>query len=112
MDSKKMSWSEAEKYMWDFNKREGIITKSSGGGCCEMVAVITEDSFNKPYSLTERSYHFNNHNKAFIPNMLGKSIFASCLDGKDLNVRLDYMLYNGWKVEYCYITNETKINGN
>lgn len=57
----------------------------------------------------ERSYFISSNNKAFRPDMNGYSIFGSCLDGTDNNVRLDaYMAdehgsANGWKVETCCI---------
>ena len=30
--------------------------------------------------------------------MNGNSLFGNCLDGKDLGVRLDLYMYEGWKV--------------
>ena len=71
--------------------------------------VFTEDSFTKPYSEESRTYVISSDNKAFIPNMGGYSIFASCLDGTDPCVRLDHYMTaehggeDGWKIERCYI---------
>ena len=70
--------------------------------------VFTEDSFDKPYPLLSRTYRISSDNKAFWPNMGGYSIFASCLDGTDQGVRLDWLMAaegnpGGWKVEECYI---------
>ena len=69
----------------------------------EGVIVFTEDSFENPYTETERSYWVTNDNKAWIRGMSSNSIFGNCLDGKDLGVRLDWYMYDGWKVDYCYL---------
>lgn len=71
--------------------------------------VFTKDSFTKPYTEEERTYIVSSDNKAFQPNKGGYSIYANCLDGKDLCVRIErYMAKekggaDGWKVEKCYI---------
>lgn len=107
MDKTRMTWQEAVQYLIEFNKKHDIHTKGIKPATCVMVAVITKDSFRKEYTLTERSYAFTNHNKFFIPENLGNSIFADCLDGKDVGVRLEqYILTLDWYVEYCYIKEE------
>ena len=76
----------------------------------EAVIVFSNDSWDREYSETERSYKVNKSAKFFNPMMNGNSLFGSCLDGKDNGVRLD--VYMGllpeegkrWLVEYCYIT--------
>lgn len=70
--------------------------------------VFTEDSFDKQYPRMSRTYAVSSDNKAFWPNMGGYSIFASCLDGTDQGVRLEWYMEQegnkgGWKVETCYI---------
>ena len=71
--------------------------------------VFTEDSFQEKYSELSRTYAISSNNKAFIPNMGGYSIYASCLDGKDPCVRLEQYMANeyagadGWKIERCYM---------
>lgn len=76
--------------------------------------VFTEDSFDKPYSVEERTYVVSSDNKAFKPNMGGYSIYARSLDGKDPLVRLEaYMAdehggKDGWKIERCYFKNNEK----
>lgn len=76
--------------------------------------VFTEDSFNQPYSLESRTYAVSSDNKAYIPNMGGYSIFGSAVDGSDPGVRLEaYMAAerggkDGWRVDYCYMTEEEK----
>ena len=74
--------------------------------------VFTEDSFTIQYSLESRTYIVNSNNKAYQPNMGGYSIYGSAKDGSDPLVRLEcYMAAEkggkyGWKVEYCYLTDE------
>lgn len=71
--------------------------------------VFTEDSFDKPYTREERTYLVSSNNKAYLEGMAGYSVFGDCLDGKDLNVRLDWVMKserggrNGWVVEDCYL---------
>lgn len=73
------------------------------------VVVFTEDSYEREFSELERSYKISHDNKYFSGIASGNSLFGSCLDGKDNNVRLDiYMSLlpkegRRWKVEYCYI---------
>ena len=62
------------------------------------------------YSYNSRCYAVSSDNKAFQPNMNGDSIFGSCMDGRDANVRLDqYMALEhgdpkyGWQVDYCIL---------
>lgn len=104
-------WSEASEYLCRYNREHGIKSKGCAEYICEMVAVITEDSFDQEYSLESRSYVFTNDNKAFIDGMGGYSIFANSLDGSDPGVRLERYLEDegnpgGWKVDYCYIKSE------
>lgn len=106
----RMDWYEAKEYMRQYNDRNGVTSKGTDKHCT-MVAVISEDSFDKKYTLDERSYRFSNDNKAFISGMGGYSIFAGSLDGSDPCVRLEQYLEdegnkNGWKVEYVYIQSE------
>lgn len=67
--------------------------------------VFTSDSFDKPYNEESRSYRISSNNKAYQSGMGGYSIYASCLDGTDLCLRLEgYMRGdNGWKIEKCYM---------
>ena len=104
-DRKHYTWHEARELMWKFNEEKGYTTKGNNEHLY-MVAVITEDSFSRKYSLTERSYEFSNDNKAFLPNQSSNSVFADCLDGKDFGVRLDWYIPTEWKVEYCYIVED------
>ncbi len=79
----------------------------------EAVIVFTEDSFDNTYSLEQRSYKISSSAKVFNPNAIGFSLYGYCLDGVDMNVRLDwYMDYysnkDGWKVDYCYLIEENE----
>lgn len=105
MDKKRMSWQELCNYLIAFNEKHNITCKGFGPKVTAVV-VITEDSFDQPYTEEERSYRFTNHNKAFIPSNISRSIFADCLDYKDLGIRLDWYLGDSWKVEYAYIESE------
>lgn len=98
-----MTYNEMKKYLREFNKTHDFTTESING-----YVVITQDSFNAEYTEEERTYEVSSDNKAFIPNMLGYSIYGNCLDGKDRGVRMDNYLEEehnggGWKVERCYI---------
>lgn len=102
---KKITWSELEKAMWEFNNAHGYTTKGTEKRL-EAVVVFTENSFPRPYTRVERSYKLSSDNKAFLPNQLGYSIFGDCLDGSDLGVRLDWYMRakeKPWKVDYCYL---------
>ena len=74
--------------------------------------VFTEDSFTETYSLESRTYIISSNNKAFMPNMLGYSIYGSSKDGTDPMVRLESVMAaekggpKGWKVDYCYLIDE------
>ena len=78
--------------------------------------VFTEDSFNKQFSEKSRTYKVYSDCKAFMPDKCGYSIFGSCIDGTDIDVRLDkYMVdeqggKNGWKVERCYLEEGIKCD--
>lgn len=67
--------------------------------------VFSPDSFDKSYSEQSRTYVVSSDNKAYIAGAGGYSIFGSCLDGSDQNIRLElYMHGDGaWKIERCYM---------
>lgn len=104
---KKITWSELNEAMWNFNNEQGFTSKGNKNRL-EAVVVFTKDSFNKSFTVKERSYKFTSDNKAFLPNQSSNSIFADCLDGNDLGVRIDWYMHDRskpWKVEYCYLLN-------
>lgn len=77
------------------------------------IIVFTEDSFDRRYPRLGRSYITSSNNKAYQPNMGGFSVFASCLDGTDPGVRLEWHMEahgnpGGWKVEDCYILEQMR----
>lgn len=67
--------------------------------------VFSRDSFDKPYSEQSRTYVVSSDNKAYIAGVGGYSIFGSCLDGSDQNIRLERYMHgdNAWKIERCYM---------
>ena len=67
--------------------------------------VFSQDSFDKPYSEQSRTYVVSSDNKAYIAGAGGYSIFGSCLDGSDQNIRLERYMHgdNAWKIERCYM---------
>ena len=97
---KKITYAELCEAMFKFNKEnpeEKFNRKLTG------VVVFTENSFNAPYTEKERSYRVDNSQKAFRPDAISNSIWSDCLDGKDLGVRIDLYMQDGWKVDYCYL---------
>lgn len=95
-----ISFSELEDFASKFfsqNPEIGQFQKAQ-----KAAIVFKEESFFIPYSLEARTYIFSLANKYFMPNMIGTSIFASCLDGSEDMVRLDWYL-NSWKIDYCYL---------
>lgn len=75
--------------------------------------VFTKDSFDKEYSEESRTYEVYSDCKAYMSNMCGYSIYGNCLDGVDIDIRLDWYMAeekggkNGWKVEKCYLKEGT-----
>ena len=102
---KKYTWGELLDIIHKHNEENNIKSQYSDSDYLSCVAVIDNSSFDKKYSLEARSYRFRSDSKFFLPNMMGKSIFANSLDDTDMGVRLDWYLYgdNTWKIEYCYI---------
>lgn len=99
----KITWTELEAQMWKHNEENNITTKGQDKHPITGVVVYKQgDWFNKVYTEKERSYRVSSDNKAFIPGQIGKSIFADCLDGIDIGIRLDWY-HSDWKVDYCYM---------
>lgn len=65
------------------------------------VIVYKQESFTEPYTETERSYQIHNGQWGLDSSKMGRCIVGNCLDGIDVNVRLDAQ---NWKIDYCYIT--------
>ena len=100
---KKITFQELRDYFYVHNKTHNWATD-----VLKAVIVFTPDSFDKEYSEESRSYEIRSDANTF-RNTISNSLFASCLDGTDQEVRLDwYMEYygnkdDGWKVDYCYL---------
>ena len=104
----RITWNELCKAMWKFNETHGYTTKGNPKHL-KGVVVFSAKSWNKPYTEIQRSYEFTSDNKAFLPNQHSNSIFADCLDGTDLGVRIDWYMHDKempWIPEYCYIVED------
>lgn len=93
-----------ELFCWQERKHPethltGCITFSSFG----------PNSNKQDYPWCSRTYVISSANKAFQPDKGGYSIFGSCLDGTDQNVRLSEVMRDehggkdGWVVENCFL---------
>lgn len=67
--------------------------------------VFSQDSFDKSYFEQSRTYVVSSNNKAYIPGAGGYSVYGSCFDGSDQNIRLEgYMRGEiAWHIERCYM---------
>lgn len=102
---KKLTWEEFVTQMYQHNIDNNITVKGVDKHPLIGIVVYKQgDYFKQEYTETERSYRVSSDNKYFIPGQIGQSIFANCLDGIDVGVRLDY--YKNWNVDYCYMEDE------
>lgn len=92
----------------DYTDLSELLTRANTGGM-EITGYIVfkQENFNKLYSEKSRSYSVSSNNKAFNTSEPGTSVYGSCLDGTDQNIRLDEYLTgpNAWKIERCFFTN-------
>lgn len=103
MSRTRLTWNAVCKLMKQHNKQNNITSKGKDKSPLRAVVVFSESTFSKPFTETERSYCFSSDNKGFLPNMNSSSIFGSCLDGTDNNIRLNDYIYYSLKVDYCYL---------
>ena len=101
-----ISFDELRDIFYDHNSENGIKGQFEDKAPLYGNVVISQDSFNKPYSEEERTYVFRSDNKAFLSGMIGNSIISDSKDGSDKGVRLDWYIWDGWEIERCYITKE------
>ena len=109
-------YAEPELIEMPYNKLKDALREAEKGGKEHLKAhiVFTKDSFENAYNQKDRTYVISSDNKAFIEGMGGYSIFGSCLNGKDPNVRLDLYMSDecggkdGWKIEKCYLEKDNK----
>lgn len=99
---KKISFGELRDRFHKHNEENGINSQFSDKNAIKGVIVFKESNWRKKYNEESRSYQVRSDNKYFLPTMGGNSLFASCLDGTDECLRLDYY-FGRWEVEYCYI---------
>ena len=99
---KKFTFAEVVERFRAYNV-ENNVSYGSPNNVEPLVAVVVykQSNFDKPYTLEERSYRITSESGKRFFNMPSgsRSIVGNCLDGIDLNVRLD--CYD-WEVEYCY----------
>ena len=91
----KISFSELKKYLTEHKDGKGVI-----------VFKVHPSWKHADYSLEDRSYRVIADNKYFKPCCIGNSLYGTNLSQTDINVRLDWYMFNGsesWQVEYCYI---------
>lgn len=93
-----MSYEEFEKEMIAANKKGIVLTGH---------IVFAQSSFSKEYPQESRTYVVSSDNKRWCLGAISNSVWGSCLDGSDSNVKLsDYMFGpNAWEIENCYIVN-------
>ena len=108
-------YSEPEPEAVSYNEMKNRFREAEKNGQhIEGFIVFTEDSFDKPYTEEQRTYGVNSNNKAFIEGMGGYSIYGSCIDGSDSNVRLESYMADerggkgGWKIEKCYMPDNSE----
>ena len=100
----KMSWNEAFDYMRQYNDRRGYKVGNRPTKFCNMIAVLKPSAMIDPNEPEEnRTYTFNNDNKAFISGMLGYSVFARNKGTGSLE-RIEDV--KNEDVEYVYIESE------
>lgn len=85
-----MKFTELRKAMEDFNKKHNIERKVdtkrlADGALIEMTGrvVISNSALIREFPIEQRTYEFNNYNKALTMHDLGYSIFADCIADDD-----------------------------
>lgn len=101
---KKLTFTELKDYFYEYNKKGCNGICKTNPNIKKAVIVFSDDSFYEYCSLKERSYVVRSDANAFVSGIISNAIFADCLDGVDLHIRLDlYMEYEDWKIDYCYL---------
>lgn len=103
-----LTFGELCDIFYKHNQENNITSQWEDKKAIQAVIVFKSSNWpDKKFTLEQRSYLIRSDDKYFVPGMGGNSIFASCLDGTDQGVRLDwYMFHNAphnWVVDYCYI---------
>lgn len=98
---KKMTWDQMTNLFRDYNKYPQSNTPVRG------YIVFAPESFQKPYTLEERTYCVRSDCNWF-NKRISTSLYGDCLDGTDHGVRLDAYMKNfgnkdGWIVAECYV---------
>lgn len=94
---KLMQYDELSNLFFDLNEKG--LPSATG------YIVFSTDSFDEPFNEESRTYAISSSNSAFRIDVKECSLFGSCLDGTDQNLRLDNYLKvsGGWKIEKCYM---------
>lgn len=99
-------WYELCEACYKHNKEHNITQQYNDKHPLVCYVVVQQMPYwKKEYTKQERTYTFVSSQKRFIGGMCGNSIFADCLDGKDLGIRLDAYL-GDWKFEECWYEEE------
>ena len=94
---KQMQYDELSDLFFDLNEKG--LPPATG------YIVFSADNFDEPFNEESRTYAISSTNSAFRIDVKECSLFGSCLDGTDQNLRLDDYLKvsEGWKIEKCYM---------
>ena len=92
-----MKFSELCNMMRDFNKKHNIRRKVDykHKEDCELIRMVAKvvitnkPTFKREFTAIERTYTFNNYQKALCPDDLGYSIFAYCEYDDDI-IRMEH----------------------
>lgn len=102
-----MLFSEVKRKMQDFNSKHNIERKvchkyNDNGELIQMIAkvIVSNNYLKREYPIEQRTYTFNNYNKALTSSDLGYSIFAYCEYDEDI-MRLELMTNDNF--ENCEI---------
>lgn len=99
-----------------FEELDSLFRKYGDDMSIGGIIIFDQSNFNKKYTKLGRSYITSSSNNRYNWKMVGNSVFASCLDGSEMGVRIDEWLYgiNPFKIEECYIecVNPDGVKGN
>lgn len=102
LERRLMTFRELCEACWKHNDENNITQQYSDKKPLICYVVVNQMPYWKEqFSEQQRTYRFRSDNKRFISRMCGNSIFADCLDGKDLGVRLDWYI-GDWTFEKCW----------
>lgn len=95
-----MTMQQARRMIKEHNRNYNVKGQFEDENPLYIYIVYDQESFKEPYTREQRTYEVRSDNKCFLDNMCGTSMIGNCLDGKDLNVRLDWV---DWDIEEIYV---------